>query len=116
MSGNGLQIQILLADDALAEFLADPDLKASGVRIEGTKPADETATFGFDLLGAMTLINAVATALGDIGKLATPLARLLKKSPRPVVVATAFGTVTLDPARPLTDGEIRKLLRTLATL
>ena len=116
MSDSGLQIQILMADEVVHEFLNDPDLAASGVRIEGTKPAEDAATLGFDLFGVITIVSAVISALSDLGGLVGPLARLLKKSPKRVVVTTALGTVTLDPHRELTESEIRDLLAKLATL
>jgi len=116
MNDSGLQVQILMADEVVPEFLADPDLAASGVRIEGTKPAEDTATLGFDLLGLITIVSAVVSALSDIDGLVAPLARLLKKSPKRVVVTTALGTVTLDPNRTLSESEIRDLLAKLATL
>jgi hypothetical protein len=116
MSENEFQIQILMADEAVPGFLADSDLAASGVHIKDTKPAEKTATLGFDLVGAITIISAVVNTLSDIGGLVAPLARLFKKSPKRVVVTTALGTVTLDPKRALSEAEIRKLLNKLATL
>ena len=118
MSDNGfqIQIQIMMADEVVREFLDDPGLESSGVVIQGTKRAEKGATIGFDLPDSVTIINAVATALNNVTKLAGPLARLLKKSPRPLVVVTAFGTVKLDPSQALTENEIRKLLATPATL
>jgi hypothetical protein len=116
MSDNEFQIQILMADEAVPGFLADSDLAASGIRIKGTKPAEETATLGFALVGAIIVINAVVTTLSGIDGLVAPLARLLKKSPKRVVVTTALGTVTLDPTHTLSEGEIRELLTKLATL
>jgi hypothetical protein len=116
MSDNGFQVQILMPDDAATEFLADPDLMASGILIEDTQPAEDTATLGFDLVGAIIIIKAVVQGLAAIMELAAPLARMLKKSRKRVVVTTALGTITLDPDPPLTADQIRELLSKLATL